>query len=176
MSADAIEYLGRTKAMYLEATAGLSDAQWKFKPAPDVWSVAECAEHIALLEDRLFAMIQRFANEPPASAEDLAQVEGREDLLVRMVTSRRRKVTAPEEVCPANRWPTRDLLIAHFVESRERTIAHARSDGAELRMRIHPHFVLGPLSGYQWLLFQAAHSERHIQQMDEIKAHAGYPQ
>src|ERR1700730_10049938 len=172
---NAVEYLESTRTMFLDATAGLSDAQWRFKPAPEVWSVGECAEHVALVEDRLFAMILRFATEPPASAEDLAQVEGKEDLLVRMVTSRSRKASAPEEVCPANRWPTPELLIAHFTESRDRTIAYARAGAEGLYTHIRPHFVLGPLSGYQWLLFQAAHSERHIKQMDEVKADPGYP-
>ena len=33
---------------FLDAIAGLSEAQWKFKPAPDRWSIAEIAEHVIL--------------------------------------------------------------------------------------------------------------------------------
>src|SRR5262249_46844551 len=32
----------------------VSDAQWKFKPAPDRWSIAECAEHIATADTAMF--------------------------------------------------------------------------------------------------------------------------
>lgn len=47
----ALQYLESTKASLLEATKGLSEAQWDFKPAPDRWSVAQVMEHIAVSED-----------------------------------------------------------------------------------------------------------------------------
>ena len=36
----ALQYLETTKKNVLEATKGLSETQWNFKPAPDRWSVA----------------------------------------------------------------------------------------------------------------------------------------
>src|SRR5438132_237686 len=47
----AIKYLESTRQGVQDATAGLSPAQWNFKPAPDRWSVAEVTEHIAAAED-----------------------------------------------------------------------------------------------------------------------------
>jgi len=41
-----IEQMEMSKKAFLASVSGLSEAQWKFKPAPAVWSVAECAEHI----------------------------------------------------------------------------------------------------------------------------------
>jgi hypothetical protein len=170
----AIGYLEQTKAVYLKETSGLTEAQWRFKPAPESWSVAECAEHIAVLEDVIFARIQGMADLPMAPAEELAQIAGKEDLMVRMVTSRSRKVQAPEAVRPTNRWPTAELLVEHFTQSRDHAIAFVSSaDG--LRNRTHPHFILGPLDGYQWLLFLAAHSDRHLKQIAEVKATPEYP-
>src|SRR6266403_228164 len=49
-----IEQLELSKKNMLASIAGLTEAQWRFKPAPNVWSVAECAEHIILSEDFLF--------------------------------------------------------------------------------------------------------------------------
>ena len=49
----ALQYLETTKKGVLEATKGLSEAQWNFKPAPDRWSVAQVTEHIAAAEDFL---------------------------------------------------------------------------------------------------------------------------
>jgi len=46
----AMQYLESTKQAVLDATAGLSEAQWNFKQAPDRWSVAEVMEHIAAAE------------------------------------------------------------------------------------------------------------------------------
>jgi hypothetical protein len=47
----ALQYLESTKKNMLEATEGLSQAQWNFKPTPDRWSVAQVMEHIAAPED-----------------------------------------------------------------------------------------------------------------------------
>src|SRR5262249_11264477 len=49
----ALQYLESTKKGVLDATRGLSDAQWNFKPAPDRWSLAELIEHLAAAEDML---------------------------------------------------------------------------------------------------------------------------
>src|SRR6516162_164129 len=49
----ALQYLETTKKNVLEATKGLSEAQWNFKPGPDRWSVAQVMEHIAAAEDFL---------------------------------------------------------------------------------------------------------------------------
>src|ERR1700719_4959804 len=53
-----VEQLEQTKKDMLASIAGLTAAQWKFKPAPGVWSVAECAEHIILAEGYLFGASQ----------------------------------------------------------------------------------------------------------------------
>src|ERR1700724_1939546 len=47
----ALQYLESTKKDVLEATKGLSEAQWNFRPAPDRWSVAQVMEHVAASED-----------------------------------------------------------------------------------------------------------------------------
>ena len=49
----ALKYLETTKKGVLEATKGLSEAQWNFKAGPDRWSVAQVMEHIAAAEDFL---------------------------------------------------------------------------------------------------------------------------
>ncbi|HYV61475.1 MAG TPA: DinB family protein, partial [Bryobacteraceae bacterium] len=54
----AVAYLEKTKNGVVEATKGLSDAQWNFKPAPDRWSIAEVVEHLAAAEDMLRGLVQ----------------------------------------------------------------------------------------------------------------------
>jgi hypothetical protein len=46
----ALRMLAKSRQGFLKATEGLSPAQWTFKPAPDRWSIQECAEHIVILE------------------------------------------------------------------------------------------------------------------------------
>src|ERR1700739_4412867 len=54
----ALAYLESTKKDVLDATSGLSPAQWNFKPAPDRWSIAECMEHIAAAEDFIRGLVE----------------------------------------------------------------------------------------------------------------------
>src|ERR1700738_969228 len=62
----ALQYLETTKKNVLEATKGLSEAQWNFKPAPDRWSVAQVMEHIAAAEDFMRGMAQDQVMKTPA--------------------------------------------------------------------------------------------------------------
>src|SRR5690242_11387932 len=59
-----VEQLEQSKKGMLASIDGLTAAQWKFKPAPEVWSVAECAEHIILAEDFLFNAAQGILKSP----------------------------------------------------------------------------------------------------------------
>ena len=64
---NAVEHLQRTERMFLDETAGLSEAQWKFKPGPDRWSVAECAEHITASEELLYGLVTKVSKGPVAA-------------------------------------------------------------------------------------------------------------
>src|SRR4030081_2831776 len=73
----ALQYLESTKQGVLDATAGLSEAQWNFKPAPDRWSVAEVTEHIATAEGFLRGMIvEKVMTAPPRpDGEDVKAID-----------------------------------------------------------------------------------------------------
>src|ERR1700691_6451821 len=70
-----VKYLEQTRDAIVEATKGLSEAQWKFKAAPDKWSVAETLEHIALAEDYIFGAAESTEKNGPAGAPDRAFVQ-----------------------------------------------------------------------------------------------------
>src|SRR5258705_1245400 len=53
---EAISYFKETQKALKDEIKGLTENQLKWKPADIVWSVAECAEHIALAETNLFDM------------------------------------------------------------------------------------------------------------------------
>jgi hypothetical protein len=170
----AIDYLEQTKAIFQSSTAGLTEEQWHFKPVAGCWSTADCAEHLALVEAHIFSLLQAMPDRPAASAEELAKIREKDEFIVKMVSSRRRKIQAPPEAHPANRWPAHEIP-ARFLEIRDRTIALASSQDGALHTRVAPHFTLGPLSGYQWLLFIAAHCDRHLKQVEEVKADPAFP-
>jgi hypothetical protein len=96
-------------------------------------------------------------------------VETRDDLVAKRTVLRTKKISAPDAVRPTGRYTScRDALKA-FDSARESTIAYAKSSPPFLRGRFLRHQVGGLLDGYQWLILLAAHTERHIGQIEEAK-------
>src|ERR1700751_2886252 len=56
--AAALKSLQATHDAFLQSIAGLSEKQWKFKPAPDRWSIAEVSEHITVAEGMILGLVQ----------------------------------------------------------------------------------------------------------------------
>ncbi len=169
---NAVEHLQRTQRMFADEVAGLTEAQWKFKPGPERWSVAECAEHITVAEGFLREMAEKAAKAPPTGEK--TKVE--DARVVAALTDRSFKAQAPEPLRPTTRWASREALLQEFQTRRARTIAYAAAaDEAELRRHTTPSQIFGTIDAYQWVLFLSAHTERHILQMREVKADPGYP-
>src|ERR1022692_3756618 len=73
----ALKSLQATHDAFLQSIAGLSEKQWRFKPAPDRWSVAEVSEHIAVSESTIFGMVQSKIMMGPADPAKRAEVAGK---------------------------------------------------------------------------------------------------
>jgi len=116
----AIQYLESTKQGVLDATKGLSAAQWNFKAAPDKWSVAEVTEHIAAAEDFIRGMIVEKVMVAPArpAGEDVTAIDM---MVMQNIPDRSHKAQAPEPLKPSNRFGSPDGSLKHFVEARATT-------------------------------------------------------
>jgi len=164
-------YLTQTRDALIEATKGLSEAQWKFKADPDCWSIAEVVEHLALIEDMVLGILAKIGDAPAGPADrDPKQVDA---FILAKMPDRSEKAQAPPQATPTARW-TPAATLEHFRESRARTATIARST-TDLRGHVIPHPAFGPLDGYEWVLAVAAHSERHTKQILEVKADPGFP-
>lgn len=168
----AVQYLESTKKGVLEATKGLSEAQWNFKAGPDRWSIAQVMEHIAAAEDFIRGIVvEKVMLAPAVPGRDLKKID---DGVVAMVPDRSQKAQAPEPLVPTNRFGSPDASIRHFVESREKTEEFLKTTPG-----LRDHAVDSPmgakLDGYQFVLLIAAHSERHTKQILEVKADPNYP-
>ena len=73
----AIERLTLTRQTLLDAVAGVTETQARWKPAPDRWSILEYVEHLAISDDGLVAMIKR-SLETPARPESVEERKARE--------------------------------------------------------------------------------------------------
>ena len=169
----ATDYLEKTRAGVLAATKGLSEAQWSFKPAPDKWSVAEVAEHIAAAEDFLRGMITEQAMKAPARTEP-ADLKALDDMVIQGITDRTNKVQAPEPLKPSNRFGSHAASLMHFEESRAQTVKFLK-ETKDLRGHASDSPLGQKLDAYEWVLFIAAHSERHTKQINEVKADPNFP-
>jgi hypothetical protein len=168
----ALQYLETTKKGVLEATKGLSEAQWNFKPAPDRWSVAQVMEHIAAAEDFIRALAKEKVMLAPAG-EAGRDVKKTDDAVLAMVPDRTNKVQAPEPLVPTNRFGSPEGSVKHFVESRATTEDFLKSTAG---MRDHVmDSPMGKLDAYEFVLLVAAHSERHTKQINEVKADPNFP-
>jgi hypothetical protein len=174
----AVAELEGSKKAFLEATKGLSEAQWNFKPAPDRWSVKECAEHIALSEGFIFTIISERIMTAPANPEKKEAAQGKDDKIVPMMQDRSHKATAPEPIDPAKNPPmTADAAVALFVKNRAKTIDYIKTTKDDLRDHLYDHPVpaIGTLDAYQWILLTSGHSRRHTLQILEVKADPNFP-
>jgi hypothetical protein len=169
----ALGYLERTRQGVIDATTGLSTAQWNFKPGPDRWSVAQVAEHIAAAEDYIRGMVTEKVMSAPARAagEKVAAID---DMVVKMIPDRSTKRQAPEPLVPSNRFGSPEGSLKHFLDARTTT-----EDFLKKTPDLREHAVDSPmgkkLDAYEWILFIAAHSERHTKQILEVKADPNFP-
>jgi len=167
-----VKYMEQTRDAIVADTKGLSDAQWNFKAAPDKWSVAQTMEHIALAEDLFYQMITEKVMKGPAGAadRDVAKIDAG---VLAMIPDRSHKAQAPPPLVPTGKW-TGPEALDHFLKAREKTIEFLKNT-PDLRQHVMDSPLGQPLDAYEWLLFDAAHSERHDKQIKEIEADAGFP-
>jgi hypothetical protein len=169
----AFAYLERTRQGVVDATSGLSPAQWNFKAAPDRWSVAQVTEHIAAAEDLLRGMITEkvMAAPPRPAGEDVAAID---EMVMKAIPDRTTKRQAPEPLVPTNRFGSPDGSLKHFLEARTTT-----EDFLKKTPDLREHAADSPLGkkldAYEWILFISAHSERHTKQILEVKADPNFP-
>jgi hypothetical protein len=171
----ALNSLQATHDAFLKSISGLSEKQWRFKPAPDRWSVAEVSEHIAVSESSIFGLVQTKFMTSPAAPEKRAEVAGKDEIILTRVPDRSHKAQAPEFLKPTNRWPTEPDVIKAFEESRKATMDYVRTTNDDLRDHFGQHPAFGTLDCYQWILLISSHSERHTKQIEEVKADPNFP-
>ena len=167
------EHLKKTSAAFLAATEGLSSEQWNFKTAPDRWSVAQVAEHIAATEDAIFGMIQSQVMTAPARTESV-DVKEIDDFILQVIPDRSAKRQAPEPLRPTARFGSGPESVNHFKESRAKTLEFL-NETKDLRDHATDSPLERKLDAYQWLLFISAHCERHTKQINEVKADPNFP-
>lgn len=152
-----------------ESVAGLTEAQWNFRPSEGVWSVKDCVEHVAAVEDAVGKALRSAKDGAAAHA-----ASNTDEVVMSASPDRRRKIKASADFEPTGRGAFEETW-KDCQASRHRTIAFAETTSRNLREIVFPHPFLSRLDGVQWLLALAGHGERHRQQIDELKQLPEFP-
>ena len=169
----ALQYLESTKTNLVEATKGLNETQYNFKPGPDRWSVAQVMEHIAASEDfiRDNLLNEKVMTSSPGQPD--RDVKKLDEAVVTTIPDRTRKAQAPDPLQPRNRFGSPDESLKHFLKSRSTTEQYLKTTAG-----LRDHVMDGPvgkMDGYEFILFIAAHCDRHTKQIEEVKAGPNFP-
>lgn len=168
------EHLKDTKKDLIKTVSGLSEAQLKFKAAPDRWSVEECVKHIAAAEQLLWQTIEG-GLKAPANPEKRAEIKMTDEQLVKGIQDRTSKFKAPEPLQPQNiSFPTVADALTSFKAGRDKLINYVKETQEDLRNHVIA-FPVGNMDAYQMILLVSAHSNRHTQQIKEVMADPNFP-
>jgi hypothetical protein len=169
----ASKLMEETKDNVFKKVKGLSAAQLNFKASPESWSVAECVEHIAISENNLFGFCQMSLKEA-ADPSKRSEVKMSDDAVVKMITDRSSKIKTSEAFVPSGKFGSFEGSLKEFKEKRDNNINYIKTTSDDLRNHYND-FPFGKLDAYQTLVFMAAHSKRHTDQIAEVMANPNFP-
>lgn len=168
--------LDESRERFRELISGLSEEQWSWKPAPDRWSVGECAEHIVKSEAALLASAEEALAKPPDPAWQ-EKTKGKSDFIQNVMPNRTRRAVAPQEIRPTEGMSHDEVLAEHErIRTRVRAVLADEDREFKNHLLTHPFPVFGDLNAYDWLIYVPLHTIRHSKQIAEVQQTEGYPQ
>ena len=170
----AAKFLKDTEQGVFDAVKDLSEGQLKFKPAADKWSIEECVKHIAISEKNLWGMVEG-ALKAPANPEKRNEIKMTDEQVIKGIEDRTNKVKTSDAFKPENTpFHSTQEALNFFRENREKLITFVNTSNDDMRNHISA-LPMGSFDAYQLILFISAHTARHTQQINEVKADAKFP-
>jgi hypothetical protein len=167
-----LNHLAMSRQELREAVDCVPIGQWRTKPNPDVWSVVDVLEHLAIVEVSVAGLLKRKVSEGRdaglgVETDSSPVIDQR---YIAKVRDRSYKVVTSEGTRPKS-----DLAPKAAWEAAERALETLRQvvidvDGLALAEVSAPHPSLGPLNVYEWIAFIGSHESRHAAQIREIGA------
>ena len=160
-----------TGSMLVEEIRGLSPVQLEFRPGPDRWSIRECVSHLAVAEPDYWRELKDAVKVPPdmkgrKSANSDADIMwyGIDRVVHTKTGGGHEKVDTYKDV---------GVAMGKFQALRATMMEYIKTTNDDLRA--HSFGKTEPIDSWQWMLEISTHSERHIQQIREIKADPNFP-
>lgn len=164
-----VAHLEMTEAWLDSEINGLSDAQLKFKMMPQSWSVEEVVMHLAIAEPQYWDQFKESLKKP-ANADFKPQATDAQMLWYGI--DRTQRTTTGEARVPRDQFPNMKASLASFKKLRTEMMKTAKDSQEDFRGR---QFLTASQDLYQWFLMISTHSQRHIMQIREVRAHKSFP-
>jgi hypothetical protein len=169
-----IANLKDSKAAVEKSVKGLSKEQLNFKANANQWSIKECLQHIALAENNLWEIADA-ALKKPANPDEKSKIKVNDQDVLNLLTSRKKKLEAPESFKPTKAsWKTTAETLEAFSDKRAGLIKYVKTSTEDMRNHVLK-MPIGDIDAYQMLLYISAHTQRHIMQIEEVKANPAFP-
>jgi len=173
--ADILAANERAQARFKAAVSNLSEAQAKFRPDENQWTIAEIVEHVSIVNDGFLRLTHKLLKEaesaprPPKPDLNLGHTSLDEN------GRQRGPIQAPERVRPQGDARIEDSLAKIRTSLDGLAEIRSRLEAVDLSEQMFPHPALGPINAYQWLVLLGEHEDRHHGQIERLKATAGFP-
>lgn len=169
---DLIHQAASARVLVLATTAHLTEEEASIRPGPDQWSIVDVAEHLVLSEHYGLNKLWQ-TMEAARSGKGLWTGEHiHRGLSIEEVVARTWK---PREQAPSFALPRIGGPLAYWKEcliSCQSILDFLGNglEGLDLESLIFPHYLSGPLDARQRLEFLRFHMDRHVAQIERIRA------
>jgi hypothetical protein len=163
-----LAHLVMTEDWLVSELDGLSAEQLKFHMTPEAWSILDVVEHLAIAEPQYWQRVIDSMKQAPSDKKPEATDAG----ILWYGIDRTNRTKTGEARVPKGKYTDVRESLDDFRKLRSTIRDYAATTKEDPRSRM---LLEGNMDVYQWLLMISTHSQRHILQIREIKAHASYP-
>jgi hypothetical protein len=175
-TAELLGHFDRNSDQLEALVRGLSSTQWHFKPAPDRWSVAKVVEHIVANEEWTYGLMSSNITERDVTEEIRRTATQQENMIRATFRDRSQRFPAPANLEPTGRYGSdSSQLLEAFRSHRRAWSDFVRGADFDLRRRVAPHPIIGPIDTHQWATAAVEHGNRHLEQIREVLADPEFP-
>jgi hypothetical protein len=166
-----LAHLEMTESWLVSELSGLSSAQLSYRMTPESWSITDVTEHLAIAEPQYWQRVNDSMKQPaPLGSTD--KIDATDAGILWYGIDRTNRQKTGEARVPHGTFKSAAEALASFRKLRSTMREYAQATTDDLRSR---KLLEGNMDVYQWFLMISTHSQRHILQIREVKAHAGYP-
>ncbi len=163
-----LAHFDMTESWLVSELEGLSTSQLTFKMTPESWNIMEVVEHLAIAEPQYWQRVQDSMKQPASEKK----AETTDAAILWYGIDRTNRARTGEARVPHGKFKNVQESLAEFRKLRGTVRTYANTTQEDPRSRL---LLEGNMDVYQWLLMISTHSQRHILQIREIKAHGSYP-